>query len=351
MTNTEFQSLLARYQKEECTLEEREIVEKWIESIQNREVPFAVDHTKKEFELRESILRAIRPVLPFGEKNDLKNKKIKPWHWAAAAILLISCGLYFLSTFDDKDQPFLKTTVASAYPETTIQNTGEGIKEVKLSDGSLIRLEPRGKIVIAPDFNKAGERVLHLEGRAFFKVAHDANRPFIVITKNLLTKVLGTSFTINAEKGEEESVKVKTGKVAVYYQKEKKQSGDSFVAITANHQIRFDSANRKWVESIVEHPSLIPTAERRVSRNTNLVLDGRPKMKFEQVSAIEILKALEDAYGIKINFDESTLSKCLITASIKDGDFYTWLQIVCGLIGGTYQNNNHEIEVISPGCN
>lgn len=354
MTNTEFQNILARYQREECTPKEREMVEKWIESIQSREIPFAIDEVKKEFELMDGILRSIQPAVPFSKRkivlpNQVNTKRL---YWAAAAMVVISCGLYFLKdSFDIKDQPLQKNRANTGkYVGGSVQNIGGGIEEVKLSDGSIIQLEQSGRIVIAPDFNTAKERVLHLEGTAFFRVAHDANRPFIVTTKKLLTKVLGTSFTISAEKGKEESVKVRTGKVAVYCQRKKNQSRDSFVAITANHQIRFDSASRKWVQSIVEHPSLIPTVYRKAINKTSLVLDGRPKMKFEQVSAIEILKALEDAYGIKIKFDESRLSKCVITASMKDDDFYTWLQTVCGLIGGSYQTKSNEIEIISPRC-
>lgn len=358
MTNVEFQNLIDRYQREECTPDERELVEQWIEAIQSQEIQTAIDYEKKEFELRAQILQAIQQLAMELPKEKIVSTRRADITWvyrAVAAILLISGSLYFLTvTLDKKDQALQKNIAAGTGEKSggSVQNNGGGIKEVRLSDGSIVCLEPGGRIVIDTDLKKAKERKIRLEGTAFFRVAHDVNRPFRVTTKNLVTKVLGTSFTISAEKGKEERVKVKTGKVAVYCQDRKDQPpADSFVAITANYQIRFDSTSRKLVESIVDHPSLIPTPERRGSLNKSaLILDERPKMKFEEVPATEILKALEDAYGIKIRFDESKLSKCIITASMKNDDFYTWLQTVCDLIGGKYQADGNEIEVTGPGC-
>lgn len=73
-------------------------------------------------------------------------------------------------------------------------------------------------------------------------------------------------------------------------------------------------------------------------------------MKFREVSPVEILKAIEAAYGIKIKYDESKISGCVLTVSLKNEDFYTRLQTVCDLIGGEYRVNGHEIVVHSPGC-
>ena len=62
--------------------------------------------------------------------------------------------------------------------------------------------------------NAEHKREVHLEGEAFFEVAHDTLRPFFVYTGNITTKVLGTSFTVSARENVV-FVEVKTGRVSV----------------------------------------------------------------------------------------------------------------------------------------
>ncbi|MEL7123311.1 MAG: FecR domain-containing protein, partial [Bacteroidota bacterium] len=58
--------------------------------------------------------------------------------------------------------------------------------------------------------------VIELKGEAFFQVAHDMMRPFIAITENIETRVLGTSFNIKARSDLPEiAVTLVEGKVKV----------------------------------------------------------------------------------------------------------------------------------------
>src|SRR5690606_7577189 len=60
-------------------------------------------------------------------------------------------------------------------------------------------------------------REVKLEGEAFFDVARDTLKPFIVRTTQLTTRVLGTSFSIKANVDDEVvTVSVKTGKVSLH---------------------------------------------------------------------------------------------------------------------------------------
>lgn len=360
MTKQGIQKLFDRYLNDECSSEEKECIDKWLDSLIEQEIKVGVDLNSKKVQLQEYIQLAMQSDPEFSKKGKLENTgRLIHFYWVAAALILISCGvlIYFVSSNLEKVQS-LTSNVTEAFNNMKstgiIENDLQEEKEISLADGSIILLAKGGKIEINPGFKGTTERIVHLEGKAFFKVAHDANRPFIVVTKNLVTKVLGTSFTIDAEKGQEVTVAVKTGKVVVYYRDQGKKiqvKPDSFVAITANHQIRFDATHKKLVKSIVEHPSLIPASERLVNNTSSLVLDSQTKrMKFDGVPAAQILKALEEAYGIKIKFDQSKISECIITATLTNDDLYTGLQTICNLIDGTYQTNRNEIEILSPGC-
>jgi len=84
-----------------------------------------------------------------------------------------------------------------------------------LSDGSKVKLNSESTISFQQTFESA-QRVVTLEGEAFFEVTPDQNRPFIVRTGDVETRVLGTSFNVEAYPADEKvKVAVKTGKVSV----------------------------------------------------------------------------------------------------------------------------------------
>ncbi|MCT4587371.1 MAG: FecR domain-containing protein [Carboxylicivirga sp.] len=66
-----------------------------------------------------------------------------------------------------------------------------------LIDGTQIWLNAQSEIRYPVVFT-GNTREVYLKGEAFFEVAHDADKPFIVHTSSLTTKVLGTSFNISA---------------------------------------------------------------------------------------------------------------------------------------------------------
>ncbi|MEJ2186762.1 MAG: FecR domain-containing protein [Gemmatimonadota bacterium] len=73
-----------------------------------------------------------------------------------------------------------------------IADTGAS-RVITLQDGSLVKLAPASRLRTA---FSASERGVTLQGRAFFAVAHDAARPFIVRAGGADTRVLGTRFEV-----------------------------------------------------------------------------------------------------------------------------------------------------------
>lgn len=68
---------------------------------------------------------------------------------------------------------------------------------VELSDGTRVWLNANTMFDFPVDFVRQ-ERVVKLRGEAYFEVAKDAKRPFIVETEGTRTRVLGTSFNVKA---------------------------------------------------------------------------------------------------------------------------------------------------------
>ncbi len=86
---------------------------------------------------------------------------------------------------------------------------------VTFSDGTKIWVNSDTKVVYPVAFANE-KREIFVEGEIFLEVSHDAKRPFIVKTKQMEIKVLGTKFNVSAYKNENNmQVVLVEGKVEV----------------------------------------------------------------------------------------------------------------------------------------
>ena len=86
---------------------------------------------------------------------------------------------------------------------------------VKLPDGTVIKLNAGSKLIYPQEFT-GNERNVSLYGEAFFEVVKNPDKPFVISTEGLKTKVLGTSFNVRSYPEEAEiKVAVLTGKVEI----------------------------------------------------------------------------------------------------------------------------------------
>jgi hypothetical protein len=97
---------------------------------------------------------------------------------------------------------------------------GSRIVNIVLADGSRVWLNA-GSTLRYPVLFMGKERKISVTGEAYFEIAHDASKPFIVTNGSLDIRVLGTHFNVNAFEDDgndikitllEGSVKIKNGK-------------------------------------------------------------------------------------------------------------------------------------------
>jgi len=117
---------------------------------------------------------------------------------AMLAVILTFSGIYLASRFG------YRTLATTAQPE-----------ELVLPDGSTVTLNHFSSLKYPRRF--AGEiRNIELDGEGFFEVESDPDHPFVIKTRDVDIKVLGTSFNVNAyRENAAVEVIVKTGEVAV----------------------------------------------------------------------------------------------------------------------------------------
>jgi transmembrane sensor len=163
--------------------------------------------------------------------------------------------------------PNTDTSKADANLFNTLSTPTGGQYNIVLADGTKVYLNAVSSIKYPTQFN-GDQRIVELDGEAYFEVAKNKNKPFIVKSGDQDIEVLGTHFNVHAY--DNESV-VKTtlleGSVAVNYKKQKailkpgQQSNvsDKFNKITIkqvdteaaiawkNGRFKFDNADLKTV--------------------------------------------------------------------------------------------------------
>ncbi|MDQ0969483.1 transmembrane sensor [Flavobacterium sp. W4I14] len=84
----------------------------------------------------------------------------------------------------------------------TISTPNGGEWQIQLPDGSKVWLNAASSIQYSLNIGTAKQRLVKLDGEAYFEVAKNATHPFIVETDKQSVEVLGTHFNINSYKDE-----------------------------------------------------------------------------------------------------------------------------------------------------
>lgn len=173
--------------------------------------------------------------------------------------------------------------------------------QVALADGTEVILDAGTKLKYPVSFAAGENRIVYLEGQAFFKVAEDPTRPFLVSTENMEVRVLGTHFNVSA------------------YPEDLRTSA---VLISGSVAATFEEADNLNSRSVVLKPG-----ERARVENGRMEVDyvnvdkytawtNGELMFFNEVFA-SITKKLERRYDVKINNKYPALENIRITGNFR----------------------------------
>lgn len=118
---------------------------------------------------------------------------------AVAASIIILAGLWFIF----KTSPETNTTDRPIVALHEIFTLPKSIREASLPDGSVIHLNEGSKIAYSDAFN-THIREVWLTGEAFFDVAKNKDKPFIIHAGKVNIKVTGTSFNVRSYQDEQQ---------------------------------------------------------------------------------------------------------------------------------------------------
>lgn len=331
MNQYEFDKLLERYLAGQCSAEEELQLNEWADkTLLESDAKLSTTEQKK---LEKQLWKRIRSrVFPI---------KFYQHRWVMAASVLIAVAAFAFWGMKQSDEfTFFepKETLVNRLGVIEMKNTSDKPQKIRLEDGSEVVLKVQSSISYPEHFNDKTRNV-YLKGEAFFHVKRNPSKPFIVHTGDLVTEVLGTSFTIKAyDEVKSIEVLVATGKVSVYEDAGKSTKHRNGVILTPNQKIVFDKESKKLSPSLVENPVIVNPPKEPI------------EFIFEESPLASVLERLREAYQIEFIIENHQLTTCSFTADLNGLSLHTQLDLICKSINANYEQRGTVIFINGVGC-
>lgn len=215
----------------------------------------------------------------FSTATPARSFRIKVAYWAIAASVLLAIGATFFFALSPSSKTYLYTDAASSI--------------IELKDGSKVYLN-KGSALTVSQFNKKGRHV-ELTGEAYFEIAPDAKRPFMISCGKTETEVVGTSFDIKQWK-EQVQLFVNTGKVIF----RSTENHEAALALKAGEAAYFE--NHKM--QMVPNPS----------PNSNAWHSG--ELRLYKLSMEQAVKDVEDYFDKTITIENPDIKSCPVSVTL-----------------------------------
>ncbi|NOX47341.1 MAG: DUF4974 domain-containing protein [Chlorobi bacterium] len=238
---------------------------------------------------------------------------------AAVIVLLIATGLaYYL--YDHLSNP-----------EIHFATTSTEIKIIELSDGTKVTLNGNSTFDYRKKLGK-GKRKVRLDGEAYFEVARDETRPFIIETEETSVTVLGTKFNVNTHtKNESVEVVVNSGKVA-------------FEARMGNQRVILEKGEKG------NYSKMAKTIAKSTNNDPNFIAWKTKKLVFEDRTLTYIVSVLNHVYHINIKIENQGTALCRMTATFNNQPLDEVLEVISLALDLTKTETNEGIVLTGDGC-
>lgn len=260
-------------------------------------------------ELRELLALKYEPQLSVPKKTT--SKKVLVYSFSFLLLAVISA--YFFTPHTSS------TSVVSSF------KTGVGErKQYILPDGSTVILNSNSSFSFTERFGKSDRQIL-LTGDAFFKVAKDRSKPFIVKSHNFSTTAIGTAFYVHAgTSAAEYRVDLLEGKVKL----EQNISGETSY-LAAGEKASWTKAKSSFIKQQYDTVSLTRWIKGILS--------------FDNTPVKEAFAEIENWYSVKIE-DRRTNSEVIsINGDYVNAPLEDVLKIICFSLSCKYHYEGNNI--------
>jgi len=237
-------------------------------------------------------------LIPNQEESPSVSLHKPVMQWAAIFVGIVALGsLFFYLNSSKPSQPLL-----------TLNTTNENVALIKtLKDGSVVYIANNSSFSF-PEMFADKERKVELTGEAFFDIARNPDKPFVIETKNATVEVLGTAFNVKANKSNGFELIVERGKVRVT---PKSSSQESFIVIAG------------------EKLSCINNYFHKEENTDNSYKAWRTnRMRFKDEPLGNIIKVLNEKYNSNIALEGNELASRKLTVTFENSSLDTMLEVI-----------------------
>ena len=269
--------------------EDGEIMKKW-NDLRYTDAEGSID-VDKAWDKLNGRIEAERPVIKLRERSAMQS------FLRIAAMVIIVAGLGWMA-FEIAAPG--KIVVAAASDEKNI--------EVLLADGSRIYLNRDSRLTYSEKFGRNDRRVT-LKGEAFFDIAPDPSRPFIIDAGSARVRVLGTSFNVRTDNGNNEvEVFVSTGRVML-------TSSDGRRSMT----LEPDFIGRLSADN----------SSQMLNTNVNYISWHTDMLAFDGEKLSEVFADLKRTFNIDIVAADEAINDFRLTSMFDNQPHDTIIQVIC----------------------
>lgn len=319
-------TILLAYIKETATIDEKEIVERWLKKDVSHEVEllqlariYYAQYTANRILSRDPETAYLKI------QSHIKEKKRRIWLKQATTVAACIIGVLILSNVviymreQSHNAPFQTVTIQANAGMRTQFNLPDGTW-VYLGSGSTLSYP------IPFDTNK---RLIMLNGEAYFKVTHNPEQPFIVgdLNKGMSVKVLGTEFNMEAYEDDDIiSATLVKGKISVLL-----DVGNGLIMeeiLKPSEKAIYNKTEKKFAIKSVD------TAHDTAWMNGSTI--------FKDTPLPEVLRKLSHLYNVEFTIKDKIIETYLFTGVFENqqlSQILNYLEISSGIEYKIVKNN------------
>ncbi|GAT62008.1 FecR family protein [Paludibacter jiangxiensis] len=306
MTENDYNKLLEKFLRKEATSEETRRLTEWFCQPDTKEKLSGFYAEKWEeaaasmdAALQNSMLENIRSEMSPGRHRwSLPFGKLMKYAAAAVIPVMLGVGAYLLIA-----------NLAHDNNKEMIVSVENGQKaNLQLPDGTKVWLNSGSSIRYDKSYNQH-DRIIALEGEAYFEVAKDKKRPFIVKANAVSVRAVGTAFDVKAYTNDDAiTTTLIEGKVNVFDKTTTSQ-------LLPNQKITFNKSNHTF-----DKVQVYDAAIAGLWKNNQLAFDSE--------TLEDIAKVLERMYNIQVVFDSEQIKQIRFSGKIKNNSLESVLQLI-----------------------
>lgn len=309
--------LIRKYLNNACTPDEMEAVDAWYKSFEQDADPLRLMNDAEQDNLRRSLYSRFKNSV--ASKDQPRNRSF--FHNKLYTLLCAATGVAALVLLVVKvgitDQPASTITATNENVEIAFRNASYSIYKKVLPDQSTVWLSPNSTITYPKNF-KGRYRMVKLTGEAFFEVTKNTAHPFIISSRELTTKVWGTSFRVRAFQNSPAEVSVVTGKVSVNQNNSRQE-----VMLLPNQKVTLLNHRQ-----LVKDGSLATKSEMRIWKKVSL--------SFDNVKIRDVFTALNKNFDTNIYSNDTSLNNFDFTGDVTDQSLPAILDMIKESINASY---------------